>query len=237
MQSNHFSRNFIRQFLPDTPVLRAPVKTLLTSSASLRFAWIKNRRVLSEATVVDSLSDTPLIRKLINKVTREDIVAADKLQACIQTVGRIFKSYADNEPATAGYFYSLLGGLKIFHSLVLSFQQKVQKDLLKRLNEMMLAKKKGRNVVYFQQSQIEAVLKDIPPFVHQLLRYESHYRTILKNESGNQQGISVTTHAEQYLLQLTGHIEDLLSATESTQADLWQWQSFLDKLEWQEVYN
>lgn len=236
MRFNHFYRNFIRHFFPAEPFYMGRGKKIITSSSSPGFAWANSRSTLPAAIIPDSLSDDLRIRRLIDKLQSADISASDKLLAYIQNLHQLFRSFAFSEPATAGYYYSLLGSLKGFYLLVESFQQ-LQKEFLKTLDDVLLLKKKERDTICFCQVQAGRVLNKFPALVNQLLRYNGHFRNLISNESKDQAGIAVIKRGEQLLLHLINYTDDLLITTESTQASATAWLSFLDKIEWQEVYN
>jgi hypothetical protein len=166
-------------------------------------------------TAIESVSDC---------LVSNGILPDKRLLDYIQNLESIFSGYAKEGTHSSRYFAPILSSLHVFRRHV-QLQARRDKDIL--VYETLNA----------DIEKIEAYIDGRSKYTEQLHKYYDIFNDYLQQEADKKQGLQVITRSEQYLMNLTGMIGQLINSSQSILKSLEKLRGDLTGIEQQILFN
>lgn len=237
MRNNPITTDFTKQFRQEYIAYPGSEEKLYSNFFFRQFAGGRNETAIIDISLEEKMSDENIVNYLFKKLRKKDLPDFTRLLCFMQIFQKKISSYTKKEPYSSLYYQQLLGSLGQCISLVSSFHEQIQKDLVDQLKIHTQNRLASGNAKYLNSGDIDIFLSEIEIFLNQVQKYFIHFNSLLQQESANCERISVTSRIEQYFLELVTFIERIILDTTSTSSQLVKWQIKLATRETEELYN
>jgi len=234
MQPANFNRQFINKFRQEYICYPHVEEQQYQNFLFRQFTGIGNDISFIGNWLSHKTDDTETRKQLAGNLETKNIPCTDRLLRQVQNFNKFLSSSAQKEPYAADYYYLLLADSTPFFSLVSSFREKIQLQLLNKLASH--TANEPYTVEMFDK-ELGNLLAGMEVDTGRICKYYDYFIFLLKEESANNRDIALLTQVGDYLQKMISFTEKLLVAIECTQSELEKWRTELTSLESQELYN